>query len=267
MEEKFSSSPLVEIIAEVRWNTGQKIKTPVFHGEDSEKYEFFFNTLKDNLHDKGYLATERLVPLGYPMLVQNPIIRFKKSSSHGGAGDAKEQASLYQVGVGIFTINSVQPYSSWDEFKEVVSSGIECLINSKPTKDSGGYNLSLKYLDLFDDKYKGGMTNREFMSEVLGFKFDVPDVLSEFSDPGNIIIPRSQVVIPLDFGVYQMTLAEAEVNNIKGLLLENNVQINADFDDDLEQIMDGFIKARDVIHKTFIEITKPIHEYMNPIKE
>lgn len=265
MKEKFSSSPLVELVAEVRWDTGNSSKNPIFPGESQVSQEVFFNNLKNNLQKNGYTSSERLIPHGVPMPLDHPIVRFKKNLSQGQQDSDAEQSSLYQVGVGLFTTNAVQPYNSWDEFKDIVQFGLESLISCNPEKISDGYSISLKYLDLFNDVHKQGMDNREFITKVLGFKFDFPDVLEGFSNKDNFIIPRFQLVIPLDFGMYQIQIVEAEINGEKGIAVEHTIANSSSFND-VNSMMQGFIQARDIIHKTFVETTKPIHRVMGLIE-
>jgi uncharacterized protein (TIGR04255 family) len=267
MKEKFASSPLVELIAEVRWDTGNKEQIPVFPGETADKHERFFTSLKENLEPQGYVSTERIVPLGFPLPVQNPVIRFKKNTATNSSGKEIELASLYQAGVGIFTINGLQPYSSWDEFKIVVKAGVEGLISTGKEVLNGGFKISLRYIDLFDKKYTGDMTHREFMSNVLGIDVTLPQILSKFCASGDSLIPRMQVVTPLDFGIYQIQFAEAEVGGSKGFLMESVVSINEEYAPDVDNIMTGFSKARDVIHEGFVDMTKSLHESMGIIKE
>lgn len=262
MKERFESPPLVELIAEIRWvvDAGSSPHAPFFHNSGAHPYEEFFTRLLPQLADRGYGASERMVPVGFPLIHQHPVIRYQKGGAAASTQD-KSASALFQAGVGIFTVNAVQPYDSWNEFRPVVQMGLEALVNAKPGR-AGGFTVSLRYVDAFKEELTEGRTHREFLDEVLGIQIIVPEALRAISVDGSTVVPMLHLVTPLSFGFLQIQFAEGELSGERVYLMENVVTVTEAYDGDVERIMLALDEARAVVHKSFVGMTRPIHGKM-----
>lgn len=264
MKKRFESPPLVELIAELRWSIDatEAAHGPVLHPQATSAYEEFFSRLLAELSKQGYGSSERLAPVGFPLLMQHPVVRYRKSGSVASAHD-KSASTLFQAGVGIFTINAVQPYKNWEQFRPVVQIGLQALINAAPVATEG-FSLSLRYIDAFKHELTDGLPHREFMEQALGVKVTVPDILQELSIDGSTVVPMLHLVTPLDFGTLHIQFAEGEIAGERVYMMENVVTITDPFRGaSVDQLLDGFDAARGVVHKSFVGMTGPLHQKMN----
>lgn len=269
MKERFATPPLVELVAELRWQeTEMPAGFPQFPGVPfpfSESFDKRMSILLPALASLGYGASERLFPPGFPLPLGAPACRFKFS---GPIQEGQESlaSTLFQLGAGIFTANALQPYKSWDEFSPTVKGGVDAFLKSHPSSVSG-YSLLLRYIDAFSKDLLDGRTNVEFLQQVLGIEVRVPEIISGYAAGGGINLPLMQIGVPLDFGFLQIQFADGVVDNTPVFLMETTVTITGEVSPDVNEIMGSFERARNVIHNIFVGITKPIHEQMKPIVE
>lgn len=262
MKERFENPPLVELIAEVRWDVdaGLAPGAPFFQGPNSQTSEELLNRLLAELAQAGYGVSERLIPPGFPLMNQAPAVRYKKSGRQASALD-ETASTLFQAGAGLFTINAVPPYKSWDQFRPVVALGLQALLNSAPPK-RGGFSLKLRYIDAFKSELTQGRSHRDFLQDIMGIQVTIPKALEAFSADGSIVIPMLQTVIPLKFGTLQIQFAEGQLQGEDVFLMENIVSIQGEHEDRLEAMLSALDEARLVVHQSFIELTRPIHDQM-----
>lgn len=125
MSATFENAPLVEIIAEIRWNPQMvPLQTVSGHGPaaapvmalNTNAFDEFFMRFGGEVYQKGFEQSERLVPSGFPMMLFQPVYRYRKSAS-------ADASVLYQVGPGLFSANAIPPYKSWDTFSPTVERG------------------------------------------------------------------------------------------------------------------------------------------------
>jgi uncharacterized protein (TIGR04255 family) len=262
MKERFEFPPLVELIAEIRWNVeaNQAPNVPFFHDSGSHLYEEFFSRLLAELDGQGYGTSERMVPIGFPLMNQHPVIRYQKSGKHTSGQDSSA-STLFQAGVGIFTVNAVQPYKSWEQFRPVVEIGLQALMSSAPNCKSG-FTVSLRYVDAFKEELTEGRTHRQFLEEILGIQVIVPESLRKISVDGSTVIPMLHMVTPLSFGTLQIQFAEGELSGEKVFLMENVVTVSEEYDGDVAKMMHGLDQARAIVHESFVGMTRPLHTKM-----
>jgi len=276
MRERFANPPLVELVAELRWTdpSVQPFTLPAgfpadfpFPILDPEGFERQLSILHSAMASIGYGASERLVPAGFPLPGDAPIVRYRYSGADAEqSGREHLPSTLFQIGRNIFTANAVQPYKSWDEFRSIVERGIKVLLNSHKEK-SYKYSLQLRYIDLFTPEFTDQKSHLQFISDVLGFNIGVPDALAKHARHPGIDVPALQVTIPLDFGSLRIQMAEGKMANKSGFIFESVLVIDQQADADVEQIMKSFSRGRDVIHEVFVSITSKISERMMPIEE
>ncbi|WP_421505739.1 TIGR04255 family protein [Erwinia rhapontici] len=263
MKEKFENSPLVELVAEVRWSNDFPLKQPIMPGDKLDLLEEFFTKVTSELASRDYVTSERLVPKGFPLLAGNPIVRFKKSPSSGTPEEkAKELSTLFQVGVGVFTINAIQPYSCWDDLKSVIRIGLDALLNAKPEMSDSGFKISVRYINAFGESFTDGVGLRRFLSEKFGVAVTLPPALKDEFTTSEIEIPAVRVRSPLKFGTHVINFSEGKVKSQSVYLMENIVNLDNDIESDADKLLEEMSLARDVIHKRFFAMTKALHSKM-----
>lgn len=262
MNERFDSSPLIELIAEVRWPVDAAMEPgmPFFQGAGTHSSEEFLSRLVAELAVGGYGASERLIPPGFPLMKQAPAMRFKKSGAQASSLD-HSASTLFQAGAGLFTVNAVQPYKSWEQFRPVVEQGLGAMIAARPPA-SGGFHLSLRYVDAFKRDLTKGRSLRQFLAEVMGIEMQIPGALRNLSIDGSAIIPMLHIVIPVGFGSLQIQFAEGELQGEPVFLMENVVTISTTYDADIGRMLSALDEARAIVHKSFVDLTRPIHNEM-----
>lgn len=272
MKERFENPPLVELVAELRW---KDLSVPeglppgfpagfAFPGSQAA-FDQQHPEMTSAMTSFGYGQSERLVPAGFPVPPEAPIIRYRYS---GPSDEGREHlpSTLFQIGSGIFTANAVKPYKSWEEFSPIVQRGVEILLETQKS-NVGGYSLILRYIDAFRSDLTGDMTHSQFLRDVLGFKIGLPETLNDHAEGREVEVSVAQIVVPLKFGVLQLQVAKGEVEGTPAFILENVVLIDGLIAADVGAIMENFSNARNVIHDVFIKLSAPIKDKMVPVRE
>src|SRR5690606_131837 len=103
----FKKPPLLEIIAEVRWQPMQMIDPvagvpmPVMP-HVSAPYDAMFMKFAAKMGANGYETVERVVPYGAPMMPHAPVVRLRPK-----LGSA--EGTVYQLGPNMFSANVTPP--------------------------------------------------------------------------------------------------------------------------------------------------------------
>jgi uncharacterized protein (TIGR04255 family) len=173
----YKRAPLVEVIAEVH---SELIPLTAIPGAAVDPFFAKASSLfKEEAAKLGYGFVERVAPDNLPleMMPRQVVTRYRK---------APEAAPLLQIGPGVFTANIVPPYSGWDSFRSVLSTGYaavkRCYVQAgqaqpKPT------NLMLRYINGFTSEHGFMGTQGEFLERHLGltmnFAGDPPPQLKD----------------------------------------------------------------------------------------
>lgn len=269
MNERFENPPLVELVAELRWkdaHTPSEFPAGFPFPVNTEAFDKQLPMITKAMVLAGYGASERLVPSGFPLPSDAPIMRYRYSGNDGDElGREHLPSTVFQLGIGVFTANAVQPYKSWNDFKHVVEVGVKILLDARKGAD-GGYSLSLRYIDAFRSDLSGDLSHLQFLTDVFGFKIQMPECLTKHSVEGKVGLQTMQITIPLSFGNLHLQMAEGEMENASGYILENVVVIDDIVAGNVEDIMKSFSEARSVIHDVFLNLTAPIKEKMKPLE-
>jgi uncharacterized protein (TIGR04255 family) len=269
MQTTLLKAPLIELVAEVRWNpeATQPISQYPVGGNPqfvalggTTKSEEFFMRFGAEVARLNYPATERLVPPGFPPINGQPVYRFRKQAQ----GDL---TSLYQVGTGLFTANAVPPYQTWDQFCPVVKDGVMALISSRPEseKKQPFTVVSLRYIDAFGPELTLGKNIGEFMESVLGISIKLPDGLLNQLAPSSTFKPTLQLQIPMLGGlIMNIGVGEGIANNKPTIIMDTTVATTVAIAANAEAVMASLNLARNAIHDVFFAVTKPIIELMRP---
>jgi uncharacterized protein (TIGR04255 family) len=265
----FAKAPLIELIAEVRWipqgsmllQPGLTVQQPampeIFVG--GVKQEEFYKRLGRELYSSGFDRSERLLPVGMPFALHQPVYRFQ-SEKEG------KTSVLYQVGYGIFSVHAIPPYHSWAQFLPFVRSGLEALLGSRLETDRSQpfSQTSLRYIDFFDEGLLEGHNISSFIMDVLKISTKLPVPISRVATSNELKSVFTKVVVPVDIGDLTLSVGDGQFNNRSGILLDNMVSKTAETAAALDAIMTVYNSAYSVIHNIFFELTRPIHDLMEP---
>lgn len=267
MSVSYSQAPLVEIVAELRWgplgrDVGVKSATSAIpfslSGQKDEQVYLNFAALVAQL---GYARAERLVQPGFPVFPSQVVCRFRPS-------DVSNLSPLYQIGSGVFSANAVPPnYSSWSDFSPVVRSGIESVVEA--FKRSGDdlpvfSEAVVRYIDVFEDRLTDGRSVLEFLTEVLGFTFQLPPALKSLQKDSRAVVPHIQLQIETDIGMLGVAVGHAKKNGADGVLLDSTMTIRREMGSDVDVALQALTDSRGVIHEMFRGLTEKLHERMGP---
>jgi uncharacterized protein (TIGR04255 family) len=268
MIETFAKAPLVEIVAELRWQpsqlqtplspagAGPPLLTGVFIGDT--KLEEFFLGFASQVNKLGFPRAERLIPSGVPLIPFQPVWRFRKSDEKGTV--------LYQIGPGLFSANAVPPYRSWRDFSPSVKSGVEALLQTRAEaeKSSSFFSAVLRYINGFDSELTQGREVGSFMADVLKIEIKVPNAIRKHMLESSAIKPALVLAVPIVGATMTVNIAEAQVSGKPAILMDSNVASRLELAADVDLIMERFHRAREVLHEMFMELTEPIHPLMRP---
>jgi uncharacterized protein (TIGR04255 family) len=138
----FSNPPLIELIAELRWIPGQ-ISPPVPEAAAPgtiqlplvpQYVEQTFSNFSNQVAQRGFGMSERLVPVGFPYFPLSVVYRFRKAPS-------QQENFLYQIGPGVFSANAVPPYRDWESFRPIVQEGVQALLASRHDSENTDFTL------------------------------------------------------------------------------------------------------------------------------
>ena len=264
MSLSFRDAPLVELVAELRWGPlpvqwpvpGPAAPPPFI--EAMPYLEQFFMHMGAEVYQHGFRRAERLIPEGFPTLPFTPVYRYRRESPDNSS-------VFYQVGSGVFAANALPPYQSWDTFEPHVRIGLQSLLNARANSEKAlpFGQLTLRYVNLFGPDLTGDRNAWEFLRDVLGFKLELPPVLSGKVAAGSHVKPHIQLSIPLSDLTLAISVGEVVTRDGPRYLMDNVVSAE-NIPPDLEVLMARFQAARSVIHDVFFKLTAPIHTLMSP---
>jgi uncharacterized protein (TIGR04255 family) len=264
MGEHLASAPLVEIIAELRWNprlegamsTGPNM--PMVFPSSPAGLDDFLTRFSAGV-PSTYSDTERLFPAGFPLLVHQPAYRLRQKT-------ATQTASLYQIGAGYFSANAVPPYQSWEEFRNVIRDGIVSLLNSRSQQevDEPFATISLRYVDAFGPNLTEGRSLSKFVREVLNFDINLPRGLTQHLLVGEEPKPYLQIQIPMQKGM-TMTFSAGEgiANNKHAIITDTTIATTVEVIASVDAVMEIFEEAHRRVSLTFRAMTDPIRHLMS----
>jgi uncharacterized protein (TIGR04255 family) len=259
--DRFKNPPLVELLVEIQWGSQPPVgiasmpMVPV----DSGAHEEFFMNFGQRVSQEGYSRAERLMPPGFPVPPTQVVWRFRKPDS--------VQTPIFQVGTGVFTTNITPPYHSWEKFRPFVELGINLLLESRPpTLASASFSsINLRYLDVFGQRFLRDQSIATFITNILGFKIELPAALKREMTAGAELKPMLQVSYPVrDHQNMTIALAEGAVAGEVGLVMNTQVVTAKPTEAKTEIVMNWLEMAHEIIRRSFIEMSQKIHDIMIP---
>lgn len=261
MNETFQNAPLVEIVAELRWQmpqlsavdaSGNTMQLPVTPFDNA--VEAFFHRVTAAVGKHGFTRLEQLAPVGMPVLLPQMTYRYRR---------ADELPVLAQVGPGMFSVNALPPYKSWAEFRPWLENGIEALLDA-----FGEQKLplvaSLRYIDAFRHDLTGERDARAFATDVLGFRLELPQSLRTHVTDERTVRAAFQIALPIKGMQMAITLSDGQLGGQQAVLMNTDVRIDGFLDADKNRILAALDSARALVHEIFVDITRPIRDKMQP---
>lgn len=268
MSITFAKAPLIELVMELRWIP--KGSTPLepapiqLQGQQGPsvflggtKQEEFYMRAGGELYRTGFDRSERLLPAGAPFALYQPVFRFR-SESQG------RRSILYQVGYGMFSVNALPPYDSWDKFLPFVSEGVQVLLGSRAEADQGQAfsQVTLRYINFFGEDLTRGLSASAFASEILGISTSLPPAFDPIAT-GQVKNFVTKFDLPIETGSLTVSVGDGDFRNRHGILLDTSVSA-VGIDPGQDEIMRFLHSAHAVIHRLFVKLTEPIHVLMQP---
>lgn len=257
MSITFRNAPVVEIIAELRWGEPKLI----IGGQDLDTLFIRFGA---EATKQGFTIFERALPPGAPIGPFQAVYRYRSESSQG---------RLLQLGNGVFTANATPPYQSWEAFAPEVRVGVEHLIavlkDQKPgvvdfDAQKGFSHGILRYVNAFKADMTQGKKPLAFLADVLGINLTLPKALQSACLDGDSIEPVIQLTAATELGQIAISIGSGVVNNESALIYDISVVMLKPIEADADKVIERFTEARKVIHNLFVELTRPIHDVLQP---
>lgn len=186
----YEDAPLVEVIAEVRWQLLPIASMP--GAEIDPHFERGHKKVQEALAEHGLMHLERLAPPNVPheILAGKPIFRYRR---------APDRWPLVQLGPGIMTVNITPPYEGWGEFRKIIETAVRVVdeIFDFGSEFSTIKSCEVRYIDAFTERY--GMHDPSiFLAEDLSMPASPPrGVLDELKQEGACVLPNLKFRFPV----------------------------------------------------------------------
>jgi uncharacterized protein (TIGR04255 family) len=262
LTEVFAHAPLIELVVEVRW------VPPVFDQPDDRldafgdtggalPSELFYGRLGSNLGAIGFTRSERTVPPGFPVVSPNTVLRYL------APGDTEGQV-VYQVGPGVFAVNAIPPYKTWANFRPAVERGLTILANSWSDAETPEHfeKVILRYIDAFGDEFLEGSDRYAFITDRLGFKFELPPAISKHVESQSPSV-FFQMTTPLSNQTeLSIRTGEATVSNAPAVVLDMTVSNRSVTNVDVDDVLAVLDSGHEVINDIFVTVTQSVRHIL-----
>lgn len=238
-----TNTPIIEVIAELRWGPGNPSQPAVFSfGDDADYIKFGVEASR-----LGYNQLERTIPQGVPSPGGAIGYRYRK-----GEGDLN---TLYQLGTGIFSANGLPPYTSWGAFRQVLVAGVEALNATVSLNTRGEVWCVVRYVDFFASEHMGGLNTQEFFRNVVGVESVPLNSVMEFAGDDlatsmrffrSAKDPRGNEVA-LDVG-------EGQNGERPGIVMNTSVTSAPLVNPSVDEVLASFDLLQKVAHEVFFEM-------------
>lgn len=252
----FGNAPLVEMIAELRWELHPVSSIP--GGGIDPFYEATKSGLAAAIASEvggaWFPAIEEIAPLEIPreFLAGQVTTRYRQEA--GGW-------PLVQLGPGIFTVNMTSSYQGWDTFRPWLSYGLASLLKAHPFPSALKIkSLNLLAVDAFGPNH--GYSNYEdFASRLLNLGGILrSDYLGKFASDVSQTNVQSQTIFPLQTpagALGRISIAQGERDKEKALIVQTAIEHTTQFSADIGGLLDWFDSAHGVHREMFREMLTP----------
>lgn len=229
---KLPKAPLVEVVAELRWEIISK--------EELAGVQYLYGDLYNELKQK-YPFRESIIPIEVPieMTINRPVHRFR--AEKGGY-------PLFQVGPGIITLNTIGPKYYWETFFEDAKELIQTFFNVHPVKNK--IAPALLYIDFFPFDFHENNVH-EFINRKFKITFGQSFLKTEkLPTDFNMGFAYS-----MDVGDLRVNFQKGKNNDTEGILLQT--RINGKTDKPNIEIINNWLKeAHSLASDLFKQLTE-----------
>ena len=255
MPAKFENTPLlVELIAELRWNT-PTLQLPVGGSVICEQLFAHFGAIAA-LH--GFNQFGRMVPVGLSERPFEPVVSYRPA-------DPLDVSPIYQLGNGMFSAHALPPHKNWIAFEPKVRIGLEML---RDAFQNGGRDFPsitvaiVRYIDAFRPSPAPYEPTLTLITEAVGHSVrHSPTFQNSFTEPQRVA-PDIPLVIPLASGDMTVRIAEGAVESETAVIMDMAVTIAREFGADPASAMNALVEARAPIHELFVDVMQTLHGKM-----
>lgn len=265
---RFENAPLVEVIAELRWNTAAdnffQQATPglAFQVPDAVagRDEAFFGSFAEKADDLGFRSIERLLPQGSPSFPGQATVRFRRRAN---------TPPLLQVGPGVFTANGLPPtYTHWGDFRPLLEDGVKALLGSRPIDEQQmPFALTVRYIDSFRASFWQDEGRVAFIQKLLGFGLSLPSSVTQKLD----LAQEGRVVHQFGFPIadgssLQIQIGDGATEDASEVVLLNMSAQHPQVPADLDAVMKQFEEMHRLLRDVFDSLIEPIREQLRPVE-
>lgn len=233
---KLQKAPLVEVVFELRWD----IKTK----SDLDDFQYLYGDLFANLKD-DFPNRERLTPLEIPYdaLRNIPVFRFTKNNN---------QYPLLQIGPGVITINTLNEYYVWEDFRESIHNLINILKEIYPKFQTLKIKPALIYIDFlkFDSKQISGY---DFVNDNLNISVS-SNILNDIQTKISSININTNYQVESDFMSVRINEGKTDNSN-DGIIIQTKVN-GKEQSYDNQTLKDWLESAHSLSSKAFKSLIK-----------
>lgn len=250
----YRKAPIVEMNVQVRWlprihgSVPSNTAAILSFGEDE-----FFSKFTASAASAGLLHTERVVPAGVPVAPYQPVYRYRT---------AQDSSVLFQLGHGIFSVNAIQPYKTWEHFAPHVKKGLSLLFSSMTPeeRDCPFEAVQVRYLNIFSGAVLQGATPTQFVRDHLKWTMEPPEAVSRNVDVSSVEGLFFRCAFQMSGGVQLVTsIGEVTRNNSPAALLDLLTELKS-VEQSQDKVMTAVNKMHSIIHDMFIDLMKPIED-------
>jgi uncharacterized protein (TIGR04255 family) len=263
MPTTFKNAPLVEIVAEIRWNPKpfflSGLSGPGQLGLlNSNLCEKFFQKFLIEANAIGFPTSERLMPQGMIVIPNQVVYRLRSADS----------TKLLHVGIGVLSVNAVPPYHSWAQFTPILrdglSAGFRALESFERLETIDA--VSLRYIDAFTSTHMGDVDPASFMRDTLALGGPVPKAIEGILDKTKVIRSQMQLMFPLKGDLLLLiNVGEGLSNNNLACVLDSTVSSAKPIP--VGGIFDQLDRNYSILHELFIDLVQPIIQKLEPTDE
>jgi uncharacterized protein (TIGR04255 family) len=272
MSVTYRNAPLVELVAELRWDPFGLLPpvytapgTSLLHASlaaPRAKDEEIFQKFGAIVSERGYTRMERLIPKGFVAAPARAVCKFLPA-------DPSMSSPKFQIGMGVVTVNATPPYKSWADFYPTVRTGIQATLEAFDQAGVARPNFDtalVRYIDVFKEKLTGGRDLLSFMRDVFGIHLTLPQAIRRVATDESLILPQLALQIPLRTGLMTINIGQGIAGNDEGVLLDTTVVTPGNLGADLDRAMQALSDSRQIIHDVFRGLTATIHVAMEPVQ-
>lgn len=246
----YENAPLLEVICEIRWQLKPSNLMP--HAQNDPYFEDFAEEVKALAEPLGYTHIEVLQQPDFPREIRPYLVesRFRKQQG---------KWPLFQIGPGIFSINTTPPYGGWTGFRSIIEETISLLFKAYPRSDK--YlkisRIELRYINAFDEKNYQFESSQKFFAENFNIYLNKPDnFLADMVDESRPSDVNMTLTTPLkkpQQGEALLVMAKGSNRGIPAFIVQNTVRTSVSDPQIMSQqkVMECLDQSHEVTRATF----------------